>query len=275
MKLFFPMTTDIEGALPLYVTSIGSNQNQEHVVRPEGFDSYHWLHCAGGSGVLIIGGREYKISESMGFFFSPGIPHEYYSLSEPWSTKWITFKGNGCEDLLKLLGMGNWEVFHISSVKTIDIMLEEIYLSLKARKPFNLLESSSLLYSLLVKLKSLILESSPKQKNSPINKIQPVVAFMESCYNTSASLEEMASIINITPYTLCRLFKQAYNMSPFKYLAGLRIQKAKELLVNSPVMHVRDIAALAGYNDASYFCAVFKEHEGITPLDFRRLHRVI
>jgi len=27
-----------------------------------------------------------------------------------------------------------------------------------------------------------------------------------------------------------------------------------------------------GYSDTSYFCAVFKKYEGITPVEFKRIH---
>ena len=81
---------------------------------------------------------------------------------------------------------------------------------------------------------------------------------MENNYAKYTSLEDMANIIGVTPYHLCRLFKQAFGLSPFKYLARLRIQKAKELLVSRPNMHIKEIANSIGYSDASYFALSLK-----------------
>jgi YesN/AraC family two-component response regulator len=63
-------------------------------------------------------------------------------------------------------------------------------------------------------------------------------------------------------------------MRPFEYLTGIRIQKAKEMLTGSGSFKLTEIARSSGYNDTSYFCAVFKEHEGVTPIEFRKLHGI-
>ena len=60
-------------------------------------------------------------------------------------------------------------------------------------------------------------------------------------------------------------------MRPFEYLAKRRIQKAKLMLVQDKYT-VNEIAQIVGYNDCSYFCSVFKKHEGISPAEFRALN---
>jgi len=49
-----------------------------------------------------------------------------------------------------------------------------------------------------------------------------------------------------------------------------RIQHAKELL-SANNMPVNDIAHLVGYNDCSYFCAIFRKYEMISPSEFKGL----
>lgn len=46
-------------------------------------------------------------------------------------------------------------------------------------------------------------------------------------------------------------------MHPFEYLTKCKIQKAKELLTGDSNTQIGDIAKNIGYNDLSYFCAIF------------------
>ena len=66
--------------------------------------------------------------------------------------------------------------------------------------------------------------------------------------------------------------KKAYNMRPFTYITMLRIQKAKDLLISSPNMTIKEIAENVGYSSDSYFCLLFKKQEKLTPNEFRSLH---
>jgi AraC family transcriptional regulator, arabinose operon regulatory protein len=42
-------------------------------------------------------------------------------------------------------------------------------------------------------------------------------------------------------------------------------------MLSENMLSVNDIAHLVGYNDCSYFCAVFKKYEMISPTEFRGL----
>ena len=63
--------------------------------------------------------------------------------------------------------------------------------------------------------------------------------------------------------------------SGFPYYHWAHIQKAKEFLVETPQMSIKDISEKVGYQDTSYFFTIFKSHEGITPSEFKRIHRSI
>lgn len=83
---------------------------------------------------------------------------------------------------------------------------------------------------------------------------------------------ELADLIDLSPQYLCRLFKECLSLRPFEYLARKRIQQAKLLLLEDK-LNINEIAAEVGYNDCSYFCAVFKKHEMLSPAEFRSLHK--
>ncbi|MEG6612317.1 AraC family transcriptional regulator [Pseudoclostridium thermosuccinogenes] len=271
-KTIFPLITEEEKKLPFFVTSVGISENQDHMVRPSGCGDYHWLHCVKGSGMLKIDGGEHLISENTGFFFYPRIPHEYYPLEEPWETHWLTFNGYAVHELMELLKLTDWEVFSLSDIQAVENLMEGIYVSLQSSKAVKGFETSVLLYKFLIEVKNHIDPVNSTNKYPKYNQLQPVISYMEQNYSKDITLKELSELIDITPYHLCRIFKQTFNMRPFTYLTRLRVQKAKEMMLESVHEPIREIGKRAGYNDASYFCSIFKEHEGLTPSEFRRMH---
>ena len=55
-------------------------------------------------------------------------------------------------------------------------------------------------------------------------------------------------------------------------VTDLKIDNAKEFLRNSD-KQIADIALLAGYDTANHFSRAFKQHEGISPIEYRRSHK--
>ena len=63
------------------------------------------------------------------------------------------------------------------------------------------------------------------------------------------------------------IFLSVFNVAPAKYIQNYRIEKAKELLVNSSGS-IEEIATAVGFANSSYFCKVFKSTIGMTPSEF-------
>ncbi len=271
-KTLFPVITEEDKKLPFILKSVGTRENQEHIVRPDGYPDYHWLHSASGKGLLKIGDREIEIKEDMGFFMKPAVPHEYYSLAAPWETHWITFEGYALPRLMDLLDFGDYGVFRLNGRQTLEKALDSIYLAGKSSSPSRSFECSALLYQFIVLLKNSIAVDSPKQRLPGRSQLHPVILFIEASYNKNITLMDMAEVIKVTPQHLCRLFKQNYGTRPFDYLIRCRLQKAKELLLGSSVPSIKAVGIEAGYKDTSYFCAIFKRYEGLSPTEFRNMH---
>lgn len=272
-NMIFPIITEDISKLPFYVASIGAGKSQEPVSRPEGYPSYHFLYTISGKGKLAIEGSDYVISENMGFFFYPGVPHEYYALTAPWSTCWLTFEGHGIQKLLNVMKIDKHKVFNITDLQLLERMHRDIYDAASSDYPSKGYECSSSLYKFLLGLRNCTNLWDSEQRPGNYKKLQPLLAFIETNYCTPLALEDMSKFIGVTPQHLCRLFRKTFNMRPFEYLTRFRLQKAKEILAGPDNPLLAKVASLTGFNDVSYFCAIFKEHEGMTPVEFRKMHK--
>ena len=68
---------------------------------------------------------------------------------------------------------------------------------------------------------------------------------------------------------LSQLFKNEIGVNFLSYLTGIRMEKAKKLLLSS-ALSVAEVAEQSGYADYRVFTKVFKKAEGCTPSQLRR-----
>ena len=92
--------------------------------------------------------------------------------------------------------------------------------------------------------------------------------FMRDHLGDSGVVGAAAALAHLHPRTFCRRFQRAMGVSPRDYVAGLRFERARELLAESR-MPVDDVAAKLGYADRSAFTKAFRARSGLTPAAYR------
>ena len=68
------------------------------------------------------------------------------------------------------------------------------------------------------------------------------------------------------------LFKKEMNQSFIEYVISVRITKAKELILTTDKT-ISEIATLVGYDEYFHFSKIFKENVGLSPTEYRKLHK--
>jgi len=91
-------------------------------------------------------------------------------------------------------------------------------------------------------------------------------------YSRGITLEEIASMINVTPEYLSSQFRRGTGVNFSAYIKDYRMRRAKELLIGTE-LKLYSVAEKVGYADAKYFCRVFKESTGHSPSDYRRANK--
>ncbi|MGF7033610.1 AraC-like DNA-binding protein [Paenibacillus mucilaginosus] len=271
-KRRIPVITDSDKELPYYLVDVGSNWNQEHVVRPNGY-LHQWIQCVEGEGELLTGGRTYRVKEGMAMLLLKGVPHEYYAISPSWTVDWIVFDGHQVEPFLKrTAGIPTSGALYVSRPDIFASKIQSVMDILQTEGTLQSLQCSSMIYSLLTDIVQYT-SIHPNNSATSLNfKLKPVFEYIEQNYDKPLALEGMAEIAGITPQHLCTVFKKTTNNRIFQYINSVRIKKSKELLLQHPQMQIKEIAYLTGFGDANYFCSVFKKQEQLSPNQFRKIH---
>ena len=100
-------------------------------------------------------------------------------------------------------------------------------------------------------------------------RIREVQAFLEENLDRDVDLRTIAQEAALSPYYFTRQFTAYVGVPPYRYLIGLRIERAKALLRESEFT-VTQICHRVGFNSLSHFTTTFRQHIGVSPSAYRR-----
>jgi AraC family transcriptional regulator len=86
------------------------------------------------------------------------------------------------------------------------------------------------------------------------------------------TLEELARECELSRSHFARAFRKTTGRPPHRWLVAQRIERAKDMLLNS-ASSLAGIAAACGFSDQSHFNKVFSAAVGTSPGEWRRLRR--
>jgi AraC family transcriptional regulator len=109
----------------------------------------------------------------------------------------------------------------------------------------------------------------PSRDDIPAARLRYVIERIEDDPGRHCSLSELGELAGLSPWQLCRAFKQAMGMPLHRYALGHRVERAKELLASSDAPVV-EVACLLGWAETRQFAKAFQAATGSTPAAYRR-----
>lgn len=92
--------------------------------------------------------------------------------------------------------------------------------------------------------------------------------YIENNYSQQINMSELANKFGFSSSYLTKLFHKYEKCSPSKYLIDIRINIAKDLLINTDMM-INEIGRAVGYENQFYFSRIFKNATSLTPTEYR------
>lgn len=88
--------------------------------------------------------------------------------------------------------------------------------------------------------------------------------YVQASLDQSITLDSLAAIACLSSYHFCRAFKQATGVSPYQYVLGQRVARARHLLQQGH-HSVAQVARAVGYQSAGHFARLFQRQTGQLP----------
>ncbi len=172
----------------------------------------------------------------------------------------------GAFPLINFLCAG--ELF-VDEFVTIPISNVHAYLSayeklrMLSLSPNHRLQMIRLLYGIFSQL------DTENKNNASI--LTPALNYIDENFcNPDINNTMLAKCSNISEVYLRVLFLEKYATTPKQYILSMRIQRAKQLLIETQ-NPISDIAFQCGFSSVYHFCYTFKSRTGVTPTEYRKI----
>lgn len=137
-------------------------------------------------------------------------------------------------------------------------MAESVFMA----RHFSLIETE------ILRLSEELCSQLDRSRQTPGHAVHLVTQYIHTHYGDDLCLNLLAQKVYLSPRYLSTMFIQETGCGINKYIKNVRMEKAKEFLLNTN-MKINDICQKVGYSNVSYFCKSFVESFGTTPEKFR------
>lgn len=236
-----------------------------------------------GRGKYLVDGKEYEVEAGDLILCNPGVKHTHIVTNQKEPT--IEF-------------ISGFTDFHFKNMPANSIAMKEgsciLHTSAELRQELSMhcytmiaekegskvgryfMFKTHLMQMLLLIMREIVEVEGPEQKGcnfESYNKsyaVNRIINYLNENYEQKISLEQIAHNMYLSPVYISKIFKEETGESPINYLIKIRLEKAKEILLNSEGGSIKSIANQVGYDDVYHFSKLFKKYYGISPLYYKK-----
>ena len=245
------------------------------------------FHVLQGDGVFVVNGQNYSVSQGFSAFLPPKTHYHFvfkhqnnvkiYVLNFDLTDKFNSFTkslGTATESTFIEQKVFNYEppkefatpIVQINSLALRDSIATCVDLFLQKIAYYKHYASAHLKLSLLD-----LLRETYSEKNY-YRLILNVQEYIRNNYKLAElSNQDIANQFNYHPYHLNLLMKAHTKKTLHDYLIDYRLHVAKNYL-RTTTLTITSIAEKTGFASYTYFIKLFREHTGLSPLQYRKSH---
>lgn len=147
------------------------------------------------------------------------------------------------------------------SADRLSLLCRSIYDHFRSDEEFKQWRAQLVFQEMLLELLSLSCLNAKCDKTQGLERTRE---YMDNHYNQELAIDQLAGMAELSPKYYMDMFKKAYGLSAMEYLAQVRLNKAKQLMLGSGRI-LKEVAHMVGYKDEFYFSRKFKKEYGLSP----------
>ncbi|NOU97130.1 helix-turn-helix domain-containing protein [Paenibacillus sp. LMG 31456] len=255
-------------------------QNHSH-------DSYEIYYMRAGERFYFIKDRSYHVKRGDLVLIQPNVLHKTTESYSPNHERiLINFKtafmlrinSEIAPDLLQVFEEG--PVLHPDARELIIIesIMDKMLREQKQGEPDTVGYIKLLLGELLLLINRHVRQTDRKSKTSDHpttlhRKVSDMVKHINENFREPLSLKSLAEHFHISPFYLCRIYKEVTGFTVVEYVNQVRVQEA-QMLLKTTRSSVTEITEKVGFESSTHFGRIFKSLCGMSPLQYRKLNKM-
>ena len=263
------------------------NDRHPSNVKSHAHNYYEFYFFLEGDMILHIAGKEYAIQPGDVIVLPPDI-HHYVTVINPETPYrrfvfWITREY--CQRLMELSPDYGYLMQHVAITGKYIFHYDVIGFQALQSKVFRLIEElksdrfgkaakvNLCVNDLVLHLNRTIYEMEhPMTPKENRRLYENLIQYIEDHLDEDLSLEHLANEFYVSKYHIAHVFKDNIGLSVHQYITKKRLSICRNALLGQ--MEISEAYALCGFKDYSSFFRAFKKEYGISPKEYRELHRL-
>lgn len=214
-----------------------------------------------GTGSVFVGKEKFCPSEGDSYFLQPGFDQTYYSDAlNPWKKYFINISGPLLRSMTEGYGLENR--FYYPGLNIKNELLRIIELA-KNKNCDCTKEVISVLNEIFLKMHLFTLGTARKSTAVEIKN------YLNTKIELNFKIADLCKFVNKSESQVIKIFKNAYGITPYKYLLNKKIEYSKNLLTSTN-LSIKEISYMLRFSDEYYFSNIFKEKVGLCPSQYRK-----
>lgn len=232
-------------------------KKQHTRVRTHMHAMYELVYYCSGRGYTTIAGKQFDYTANHFTIIEPSAMHNEYMLEETSLMYFGFFNYNDLISLKTAMFQDHDQVIY----RLIAQMADEI----KHKQKHSTLKLNALLQCVLIEISRMSEKDGlPSNKETFIHTIK----YMQQYYSSEINVTQLANMSGYSYDYFRHIFKEYVGVTPISYITNLRINKAKEMLLDNQTS-ILEISLACGFPNASRFSETFKKQTGMSPRQYR------
>ncbi len=255
----------LSDAKGFYLTEFGHSVVSEPTFRGPWTRNIYILH-------FVVKGTchfcEFDATEGEAFLIARGEYHSF-SIDGDYEHFWFGFSGDGADRLLRIFGFAPQRHLRLR-VASFHEIKKKLYAGFAKCRGLSSAEAERDACGLLLSLLPLL--SDEKEGGKERYDLTAAKKYLEENYPHPITVSDLAAKLHISEKHFSKRFKNAFGVTPKRYLTTVRLRNACELLTDTD-MKVKDVAVSVGFVSQLVFCDFFKTGMGLSPTEYRKRKR--
>lgn len=253
----------------LYVTSAKYEGDWESLYHSHGFSELFLV--LGGRGQFLAGGERYDVGPNDLVIINPQVEHAEYSMASA-PLEYVVLGIDGLQFFSRDNALSAFSVIRLPGASSrIRLYIEQLLREVQEKHYGREAICQYLLNIILV----LILgyqkvDISITAARNISAECAAVKNYIDNHFREPITLEDLAEAAHQNKYYVAHMFKDAFGISPIRYLTERRVEESRYLLTDTSYV-ISEIAAITGFSSSSVFSQTFRRIVGMSPNEFRRL----
>ena len=256
---------------------------EEQALHPHFHYQYEMILCCGGTADFVVAGNSYTLTQGSVLFLSNMENHFIYSHDDAFERYAFRFSSQAAERmrnpvLLSLFRQRPEGFCHLyqcgeKEIAHVQRLFQNMAREYKNQKPCwsqMLISTFLILLSGIYRRNPDVFPASRHPEGQML--IFRIQNYLENHLNEDLSLDAVSARFYVDKFHLSHQFTRFTGYSFKQYITSARLSKAKGLLLHSD-LEIQRIAEQVGYHSATHFIRIFKEAEGLSPLQYRLRQR--